>query len=113
MSGKSVAQRRDIHTIVADVNGTMISWTNGYFSSEDQKLTHRARLIGRLGDQVACDPVEVVYGAVALMPGSGTPLRAMATLFDLFPGRVRLVQSDDEIDLYLARVGYGTTVRIH
>lgn len=90
-------------TVTADINGTLVSWTNGYFSSPDRKLLNQVKKVAKLGDarfdpqrsEALTDEVlDEQVPAIALSrygeevyPGSDSVLAAAAAMKSVYPGR--------------------------
>lgn len=75
-------------TVVADVDGVLIAWSNGYFSSDDRALLQEVKSIAFLGELGLYDPLPLAYGTYEpIMPGSRTALAAAAAMKSVFPGR--------------------------
>lgn len=114
-------------TVVADIDGTLVSWSDGYFSSPNRVLLNQVKKNAEKGDLYR-DLKEDEYvtpellamakehyttiltrGGEEVLAGGKTPLTAAAAMSLVDPGRTTFPVSNnaDDLDEYFDNVYYS------
>ena len=90
-------------TVVADVDGTLIAWSNGYFSCDDQVLLREVKNIAFLGEMNMYDPIplDIAGDYEPVMPGTMDALSAAAAMKSIHPGRTIFKVMPEVFEEYL------------
>lgn len=100
-------------TVVADIDGKLVSWSDGYFSSPDRVLLNQVKENAKKGDMYRDDEyqdelvelgsapykVALTYGGEDVLAGNRTPLTAAAAMKLVNPGRTTFPHINNAEDL--------------
>lgn len=82
-------------TLVADVNGTLVSWTDGYFSCKDRVLLNEIKKVCKQGENGVLPAVQIFADRHdpdgGYVPHGGYALGASAAIAFVGRGRVRFL----------------------
>lgn len=79
-------------TVVVDVNGTLLAWTDGYFSGDLKKI-NRAKEHARRGEEGFPVRIPISHHGPWVTPGNNHAIRAAAAMIAIDPARSRIVKA--------------------
>lgn len=87
--------RKSGDTLVVDIDGDLLVWTDGLISGDNKELIDKAKLASRLEipTPLTIDGPEVP----ASLDDPNEPIRALAALVAANPGRATILQAPEEI----------------